>query len=273
MQVIKNPIPSNENNLDKIIIQITDTHLMDQPESEFVDMNPEQSFHAVIQDILAKYSHIDAFVHTGDLAQVAKPETYARYVQYMQNLKIPFFQIPGNHDDTQYFPLHTPEPIPSVIELDQWCIILLNSAVKGKTDGWIQPEQLLHLDKLLQQYDDKYIILACHHHPFAMESSWIDQHKLKNTHALKHILEKFNHIKAVIHGHVHQNSFNIWNNIQFFSTPSTCIQFKPLSHDFALEEIAPGYRCLHLKSNGEFTTQVHRISDFKQKINKEISGY
>jgi len=35
-----------------VIIQITDTHLMGQAEKEFVQMNPEQSFHAVIQQIL-----------------------------------------------------------------------------------------------------------------------------------------------------------------------------------------------------------------------------
>ena len=40
---------------EKIIIQITDTHLMDQASSTFVKMNPEQSFHAVIDDILKNY--------------------------------------------------------------------------------------------------------------------------------------------------------------------------------------------------------------------------
>ena len=29
--------------------------------------------------------------------------------------------------------------------------------------------------------------------------------------------------------------------------PSTCVQFKPLSDDFALDEQAPGFRVLHLK--------------------------
>lgn len=273
MTAISTVISTNENTLDHIIIQITDTHLMDQPESEFAGMNPEQSFHAVMKDVLARYPNIDAIIHTGDLAQVAKPETYTRYLHYMQNLNIPFFQTPGNHDDIECVPFDQLESAPEVIQFDHWCIILLNSAVKNQTDGWIQSEQLLHLEQLLHKYHDKYIILACHHHPVAMHSDWIDQHKLKNSHELQHILEKFTHIKAVIYGHVHQHSLKLWNNIQFLSTPSTCIQFKPLNHDFALDQSAPGYRCLHLKSNGEFTTQVHRLADFKQTSNKEISGY
>lgn len=257
----------------KIIIQITDTHLMDQPETEFVQINPEQNFHAVIDDLLQRFPHIDALIHTGDLAQIANPETYTRYQNYMQKLGIPFFQIPGNHDDLAHFPFHTPDPIPTVIELGEWSIILLNSAVQGQTDGWIQTEQLQHLKQILEQQLDKNIILACHHHPFAMKSHWIDQHKLKNTEEFIHILEHFKHIKAVIYGHVHQDSKHVWNGISFLSTPATCVQFKPLSHNFALDDMAPGYRYLQLKENGEFETEVFRLKNFSQKIMQEISGY
>ena len=258
---------------EKIIIQITDTHLMDQASSTFVKMNPEQSFHAVIEDILKNYQDIDAIIHTGDLAQVAKPETYARYQQYMQSLNIPFYQIPGNHDNAVYFPFLTPEPMPGVLSFGNWRVILLNSAVPGKVDGWIQPEQLQHLRELLDETKQNDVIVACHHHPLDMQSHWIDQHKLKNSDELKNVLVEYSQIRAVICGHVHQDSLNIWNQIQFLSTPSTSVQFKPKSYDFALDSVAPGYRCLLLKDNSTFETQVHRLSDFTQHINQDISGY
>lgn len=258
---------------DQIIIQITDTHLMDHPDAAFVQMNPEQSFHAVIADILDNYSQIDAIVHTGDLAQVATPATYARYQAFMRKLNIPFYQVPGNHDDVRIFPFHTPDPMPGVLSLNNWRIILLNTSVPGKTDGWIQSDQLKHLKHILMQNIDQHIILACHHHPLEMKSRWIDHHKLKNAPELIDILAEFKHIKAVICGHVHQDSLNVWQDIQFFSTPSTSVQFKPQMDDFTLDTLAPGYRCLHLKENGDFVTTVHRLSCFNQNINKEISGY
>ena len=264
---------SDQIHSNKIVIQITDTHLTEHREQEFIQINPEQNFHAVINDLLQQYPKIDAIVHTGDLAQVASPATDQRYVNYMEKLGIPFFQIPGNHDDLRCFPLHNPHPEPTVIELGQWAMILLNSAVAGKTDGWIQMEQLQSLQTLLHKYQDKKIILACHHHPFEMKSHWIDQHKLKNTVEFTDILKQFNHIKAVICGHVHQDSITLWNNIQFISTPATCIQFKPLSHNFALDHIAPGYRCLHLKADGQLETMVHRLENYSITINEEISGY
>ncbi len=37
------------------IVQISDTHLMDQDDLEFVHMNPERSFHAVMHDIQQQY--------------------------------------------------------------------------------------------------------------------------------------------------------------------------------------------------------------------------
>lgn len=257
----------------QMLIQITDTHLMADANSTFLGINPEQSFHAVIQDILQKYPDFDVLIHTGDLAQEAQPVTYQRYLAHMQQLNIATYQVPGNHDDLHCFPLQQPLPKPTVIDLEHWSIVLLNTAVQGRVDGWIQAEQLQCLLPILQQRQDKYLILGCHHHPFEMKSAWIDQHKLKNTAALTEILQSNPNIKAVLCGHVHQDSIHTWNNIAFLSTPSTCVQFKPLQHDFELDQIAPGYRCLHLNADGSFTSQVQRVYEGMQHIDHEITGY
>lgn len=260
-------------NEDKILIQITDTHLMDQPETEFVGINPEQNFHAVMQDIQRRFDHIDAILNTGDLAQTALMATYDRYINYMKQFAVDFYQIPGNHDNLDIFPFHDPQPNPTIIELGQWRVILLNSTVNGRTDGRIQTAQLKILKEILQNFQDYHVIIACHHNPFNMNSQWLDQHKLKNADELKAILAPFKNIKALLHGHVHQESNNEWNGIQFISTPATCVQFKPNTKEFAFDKLAPGYRCLHLKANGEFATQVHRLENFNIIINEEILGY
>ncbi|EOR03197.1 icc protein [Acinetobacter genomosp. 15BJ] len=61
---------------DFVMIQITDTHLLEYPHLEFVGMQPEQSFHAVIDLMRQQHPHIDLIVHTGDLAQSPTPLTY-----------------------------------------------------------------------------------------------------------------------------------------------------------------------------------------------------
>ncbi|WP_081408775.1 3',5'-cyclic-AMP phosphodiesterase [Acinetobacter larvae] len=246
---------------------------MADPNDCFVTINPERSFHAVLQDIQRRYPQADMILHTGDLAQEACPETYARYLATMQQLSIAFYQLPGNHDDMRIFPLLSPHPMPGHIDLGIWQIIMLNSPVAGQVDGWIDAQQLLHLQKLLTTLKHKYIILACHHHPFDMHSNWIDQHKLKNTAALAQVMAAHTNIKALVCGHVHQESCSIWNKVQFLSTPATSVQFKPHQYDFALDLCAPGYRVLRLQHNGQFSSEVHRLESNEFQPNLEISGY
>jgi Icc protein len=131
----------NEDQQDWTIIQISDTHLMDQDDLEFVEMNPEQSFHGVMQQIQQQYPSTDAIIHTGDLAQVPVKQTYTRYLSYMQNLGIPFYQIPGNHDDIDLFPFYQHKNQVHAIHFGRWSVLLLNTAVYGRIDGRIEPEQ------------------------------------------------------------------------------------------------------------------------------------
>ena len=132
---------------------------------------------------------------------------------------------------------------------------------------------MAQLTILLEQLTERHVIIACHHHPFAMESAWIDQHKLKNSSDLLETIRPFSNIKAIICGHVHQDSINRWQDIQFLSTPSTCIQFKPKSDKFALDEKHPGYRYICLKANGELETQVYRLLTSQRMSSSEVLGY
>ena len=259
---------------DFVMIQITDTHLLEYPHLEFVGMHPEQSFHAVIDLMRQQHPHIDLIVHTGDLAQNPTPVTYNRYLQHMQSLGIPFFHTPGNHDDVAHFPFHESDQTQAtVVELGKWCIILLNSAQPQRIDGKIADGQLEQLSKLLEQLKDRYVVIACHHHPFAMQSAWIDQHKLKNSSDLLDTIQPFSNVKAIVCGHVHQDSIHSWQGIDFLSTPSTCIQFKPKSEKFALDEEHPGYRYICLKANGELETQVYRLLTSQRMSSSEVLGY
>lgn len=256
----------------KTIVQISDTHLMDMPNKNFVDMNPEISFYTLMDTVRQRHPKIDSIIHTGDVAQVAIPQTYQRYLNYMQGLQIPFYQTPGNHDDITIFPFPQNKPM-SVIDLGTWCIILLNSAVAEKTDGHINAEELHLLDKTLAEKKQQHVIIGCHHHPLHVHSEWIDQHCLKNTADFANVIQKYTHIKAIIHGHIHQEAEEHLGNIRILSVPSTCIQFKPKSKNFALDSNAPGYRLLQLHDDGRLESQIYRVSHAKEQINLNISGY
>lgn len=253
------------------IVQISDSHLMDCPDADFVKINPEYSFKEIIQHI-RHHHHVDALVHTGDVAQVATAKTYERYLDYMESLNIPFYQTPGNHDDLNIFPYSHHQPV-SITHMGKWSMVLVNSAVDGQIDGAISHKHLTELDHVLAQYPHQFIFIACHHHPLHMDSAWIDQHKLKNSDDFMQVLHQYSNVKAVIHGHVHQEYAEVVDGIHFLSVPSTCVQFKPQSDDFELDPIAPGYRILKLYDDGQFETQVKRVPAVIQHINEEILGY
>lgn len=256
----------------KTIVQISDTHLMDSPNKDFIEQNPERSFHHTMHHILSHHLDIDTIIHTGDIAQIPKITTYQRYLNYMQNLNIPFYQTPGNHDDPTHFPYPKETQI-STISLGHWCIILLNSAIPSKIDGFISQKQLKHLEKLLHTHQKQHILIGCHHHPVAMQSAWIDEHCLKNTDQLMDLLCQYSQVKAVIHGHVHQEATVYFKHLPIFSVPSTFVQFKPLSQDFALDDNLPGYRVLKLYDDGHLDTEVFRVEVVHKKINLDICGY
>lgn len=78
---------------DFTIIQISDTHLMDQEHLAFAQSNPAETLKAVLTDIKQRYPHADAIFHTGDLAQVAVDCTYQYYLNLMHSLAIAHYQI------------------------------------------------------------------------------------------------------------------------------------------------------------------------------------
>lgn len=267
-------IKIDTNYSDITLIQISDTHLLSQVNESFVGIIPEQHFQQILHLIQQKCSHITAILHTGDVAQEAYPEVYERYIATMQTLNIPFFQTLGNHDNPAYFPnneLDSPTIHPSVIHIANWQIILLNTAVVGRIDGRITDIQLQELRQILSE-NTQPTILAFHHHAFAMNSKWIDEHQLKNTQQLLDVLKDFSQVKACFMGHVHQASHYQWQHIDFYSIPATSVQFKPFSDDFSLDDTAPAFRTIHLKADGTVETELHYLAEF-QHISLQHKGY
>jgi len=58
---------------------------------------------------------------------------------------------------------------------------------------------------------------------------------------------------------VHQETQRHRDGIEWMSTPSTCVQFKPASPEFALDDRPPGYRLLVLGDDGSIETGVRRV--------------
>jgi len=57
------------------------------------------------------------------------------------------------------------------------------------------------------------------------------------------------------------------------ATPSTSIQFKPMTADFALDPQPPGYRWLELQADGHINTGIERLAELPAGLDLSSGGY
>jgi len=275
--VEKIPYEIQPNRLDVVrVAQITDSHIFGEAEGCLLGLNTRNSFEAVCERVLREEWHPDLLLATGDLSQDASPESYQYLADYFKNMNIPTFWLPGNHDNPETMELYlTNNKVLAAkqVLVGRWQIILLNSAVKGKVHGFLEGEQLEFLESALKRYPDKHTLVSLHHQPLDIGSRWLDKIGLHNKEQFKQIIEKHSHVKGVLWGHIHQETQNTINGVQWIASPSSCVQFTPKSDDFSAGTEAPGYRYLNLYSDGRIESVVHRIDNVEFTVDYSIRGY
>lgn len=257
-------LPTKNNNKAKIL-HITDTHLFADDSNSLLGIRTNASFNAVIDEIKQYPCDFDLIVATGDLVQDGSKNGYHRFANSINQFLTPCVWLLGNHDvyanmKTVFEQQKLPEK--KVVLLgDKWLIILLNSQVEGKAFGTLSQTELSFLSLTLEEYPDRFAMIFLHHHPVMSNCRWLDQHCLKNSEEFGTLVKQHESIKSIAWGHIHQSFEKIWHHCRVFSTPSTCIQFKPLSDNFSLSYDAPGWRIIELNTDGEMDTKVYSLNE------------
>lgn len=254
------------------ILQISDCHLMSDPNQTFAGILPLKSLQAVLAHA-TQHVAFDCILNTGDIAQEPVPEAYHLYLETVKQLKRPHYWVRGNHDENQNFPSLNQDDHPNVILAGNWCIILLNSQENHQVSGHIDGYDLEQLEQLLTKYQDFHVLLALHHNTFDVGCAWLAPHQLQNSAQFVACIERHRNVRAVISGHVHQEFHYQHGQTTFLSCPSTSIQFKPHSAEFRLDDLPPGYRTLALYPDGRFETAVHRIDAQIGAVDMELKSY
>ncbi|WP_117235731.1 3',5'-cyclic-AMP phosphodiesterase [Vibrio maerlii] len=259
------------------LLQITDTHLFARTDGALLSVKTQHSFEAVVAEILAQQLEFDAILATGDISQDHTSISYQKFAKGIQPLDKQCFWLPGNHDFKMnmdaVFPSEQISAQPHVLLGEHWQMILLDSQVEGVPHGRLSEEQLELLDNTLAQNPDKHSLVVLHHHSVLVGSKWLDQHTLHDAHEFWDVVNKHDNVKAVVCGHVHQDLNTMHQGVQVIATPSTCVQFKPNSDDFALDEQSPGWRELELYADGRLETKVGRLPGNQFMPDFESDGY
>jgi Icc protein len=247
------------------LVQITDCHIFAAVEDCLRGVNTRRNFEAVSQAVIDNSGHLDLMLATGDLSQDGSPESYAYLAQKFDAMGTATFWLPGNHDEIDVLQgqfiglkIHSSKHV----LIADWQIVLLDSTIRGEVHGRVSETQLEFLDDCLRAHPEKHALVCLHHQALDTGSLWIDQKGLRDSDQLRENIARYDNIRGVLWGHVHQETHQTIGGVEWMSTPSSCVQFKPDSKEFAIGTEAPGYRHLNLYADGRITTRIHRVDSF-----------
>lgn len=243
------------------ILQISDTHIYDEPSKMLGGVCTRDSLVAVLNTARDKYQ-FDLVIVTGDLSMDGSVSSYRWLKEQLDDLQKPYRVLPGNHDDLPNlratFGLKK-EPYPDLIQCEYWKIVLLNTLKEGAVYGSLHEPQLRLLAGYLETEKARKTAIFMHHPAVKVGSSWLDKINLKEGRNEFIELTVEYRVELVVAGHVHQESKTILNETCFLTTPSTCAQFKPLSYDFALDNSFPAFRLFDFTERTSFYSSVIRV--------------
>jgi len=268
--------PDSSTDKDIKILQISDMHLFASPEQQLVGVNTEESFLSVLK--LAQHASWppDLIFLTGDLSQDGSEVSYLRLIEHLSKLNIPCYVLPGNHDTPKALShafnegqvLYRP-----FVHHQQWLFAFLDSETPGEEGGTLKEEEITRLSQEIERHPDKKVLICLHHQLIPVGSQWLDTMTVANPDSLLKLIRTHTNIAGIIHGHVHQEFNSFVENCPIYATPSTCFQFTPQSEDFAIDNIAPGYRWLRLSPEGNIETRVIRLDSAPDSLEKNSIGY
>ena len=244
------------------VVQFTDTHIFADPTQRLGRLNTQASFLATRDKAAAAIQDCDLILVTGDLAAAAETPAYYWLVEQLAVFDIPIYCLPGNHDIGAVM-----EPILSAAGwtyggahlIGGWHIVLLDTCVTDADYGHLDKAEIARLKLALARHSDIPSLICLHHHPVPMGSAWMDTMQLTNSADFWAVIEQHPQVCGVLWGHVHQNFDTYQGGVRLLASPSTCVQFAARSTNFAIDPLAPGFRCLRLFADGVIHTEIVRV--------------
>lgn len=238
------------------ILHLTDTHIAAAEDYALKGVGVRDSLLRVLAHAAHHQGTPELLLATGDLAQDGSEPAYRWLAGILEPAASRMACLAGNHDDPER--LAAILPTPRQMELGGWRIILLHTAVTDAEGGRLAEAELSFLDRTLSA-PPMPTLIALHHPPVVLGSRWLDAIGLDNAGDFWDLVERRQQVRAVLSGHAHQAFAAERGTIRLLGTPSTCVQFRPQSDDFALDDLPPGYRTLRLREDGQLETAVHYL--------------
>lgn len=175
-----------------------------------------------------------AVLITGDLVARETPAHYEALAEILRELAMPFYVIPGNHDDRAMIRAALggltdlsgqDEFLQRTIEDLPLRVVLLDSHQAGEVGGRLCAARLAWLDETLAVAPERPTLLAVHHPPFDTGIEFFDTIGLHDADALATVVARHRQVKAITCGHVHRPIAALWAGCLVVVTPSSGYQY------------------------------------------------
>ncbi|MEN9588547.1 MAG: hypothetical protein RLZZ481_333 [Pseudomonadota bacterium] len=196
-----------------LFIQLTDLHIREPGRLAYGRLDTAPYLHRAVQTIEHLRQKPQAVVLTGDLTDFGRPAEYAHLRECLAPLTVPYYLLPGNHDDaTQMraaFPEHTylgdSGFVQYTVQLGPVRLITLDTTVTQQSHGALCAKRLAWLEDTLNDSKDMPVVIAMHHPPFKTLIGHMDKiGLLQGAAELETLVAKYSNIERVICGHLHR---------------------------------------------------------------------
>ncbi len=249
------------------ILQISDPHLLSQPDGTLKGVPTLKSLRLVLQRARDEVADPGRLILSGDLSHEETIGGYELLKELLGDWTGRTLLIPGNHDDRcgmrtvfEQVPGETDDDVWFRDELGDWLLIGLDSHVPGEVYGELSDEILDKLDLWLSENPERPTLIFLHHHPVSVNSPWLDTIRLRNSSSLEMLLRRSQCVRGVFCGHIHQVYEGIFAGIPLYSAPSASFQFVSESEEMKFDLRPPGFRVIELQEL-QISTRVVRLDE------------
>lgn len=196
-----------------LLCQISDLHIKAPGELSYRVVDCAAMLGRCVNAVLRLPQRPDAMVITGDLVDRGRPEEYAHLRQLLAPLPMPYYLLPGNHDersalraafaDHAYLRQWKPHV---QYAIDEWPvrIVAIDTVIPGEDGGRLDEERLAWLDRTLAAERQKPTVVLMHHPPFPTLIGHMDEIGLEGSDALAQVIARHPQVERVLCGHLHR---------------------------------------------------------------------
>lgn len=238
------------------IALLTDLHISSSDEAP-MGVFTKDNFLTVLKK--AVDSNPDLIVLNGDLChKTGEKSVYEQIKTVMDESRIPYTGIPGNHDnaalmhDTFGWDINeeTCEMYYTLNFIDKTFIFLDTSKAK------VSESQFEWLKKSIQTIDSKEIVIFMHHPPIKCDSRHMEPiYAFEDMEIFKALFNDFtDRMFHIFCGHYHMERTVSLNNVVVYLAPSTFIQIDPEFNHFVKGSDLIGFRQILWQADGRIVS-------------------